>query len=161
MALDIIIGEKGWHNARPQDVAQEFSLDLHPRDLDREGYQGVMFDGRRVLDYGDLPAYTPPPKPMSRPAPPFVNPTPTPAMPEAAVKQIQEDMDESSTDVQGSDEASTIVCEEMDYEEDKDRVVYFDVETKAGRKRNADEFDADLDDDDKESEGVAKKMRIS
>ena len=50
----LIISEKGWVNARVEDIAKEWILKLYPRDLDRTVVQDIYVAGRSVLDYGDV-----------------------------------------------------------------------------------------------------------
>ncbi len=148
--VDTIVGEKGWHFVRPEDVAKEWSLDVHPRDLDGAVYQDEWVSGRRLLDYGDLPTYQPTTLLANNP---FVSRAPV------TIKEEEVDVDADSTTVQPSEQSTTYA--EVD-ENDKENGMEWNHITgwQAGLKRKAHELIADHDEEDQGPENEPKRVKF-
>ena len=148
--MDTIIGEKGCYLARLEDMTREWALYIHPRDLDGAVFQDEYIEGRKQLDYGDLPTYHPATLPAYNPFTPRA---------EVTIKEEESNVDGDSTKVQPS-EASTM-CEDGDGA-DKENAMQWNHSTgwQAGLKRKGDEFAADLDDEDQAPENEPKRPRM-
>ena len=131
-------------------MTRQWALYIHPRDLDGAVFQDEYVEGRRLLDYGDLPTCQPA-------VPAAYNPfTPRGEM---TIKEEEGEVDGNSTKVQPS-EASTM-CGDTD-EHDKENTMAWNHSTgwQAGLKRKAAEFDADRDEQSEEPEIEPKRARM-
>ena len=107
-------------------------------------------EGRKLLDYGDLPT--------SQPAmPPAYNPFT--ARTEVTIKEEEGEVDDDSTKVQPSEDST--MCGDSG-EQDKEHTMAWNHSTgwQAGLKRKAAEFDADRDEQGEEPEDEPKRARM-
>ena len=151
LALDIIISEKGWVNARAEDIAEEWMLKLHPRDLDRAVVQDIYVAGRRVLDYGDVDI-------------PRVFENPFRGSMELKIKKEEDShtSDSGLSIIQSEGESTLCGSYAEDGIDKNDQIDWVQSEQwKAGRKRKMSELRGDHFVFDQGFENVAKKMRMS
>lgn len=142
--------EKGLQLSRPEEVAAYWGLEIHARDFDGAVYQSYDdVGGRNLLDYGDLQAD-------------YVEPRESnPFKPREEVKVKKEPKDDGDSTMTESLEGST-TCGYVD-PENKENVLEF-VERmgwQPGKKRNADEFDADNYHHDEGRETDLKRAKTS